>query len=78
MGIELTQELHSNLIGFLKYLLICPLAGFMMTVALLKTIEALQISPLKYKTITFKRKVQCWVYLSIFAATIALLVRSFS
>lgn len=63
---------------FLKYLLICPLVGFTMTVCLLKTIEALHIVPFSYKTFPFKRKAQCWIYLSLFALSIALLIRSFS
>jgi hypothetical protein len=78
MPSNLTQELYFNLLGLLKYLLICPLAGFIMTVCLLKTLEALQIFPIAWKTTTLKTKTQCWVYLSILAAVIALLVRSFS
>ncbi len=78
MAQDLTQEFYSNVIGLLKYLLLCPLAGFMMTVCLFKIIEALQILPVTHEPIVFKKKVQCWVYLSIFAASIGLLVQSFS
>ncbi len=72
------SEIHSNLYGFLKFLLICPLAGWMMTIVLFEVLKNLQGNSKHYETISKSRKIRCWLYLSLFAACVGLLIQSFS
>ena len=72
------EQVTSNIYGLLKFVFLCPLAGFMMTVCLFKILESLQSDPDYYKLMPTAKKVKCWIYLSIFAGSIGLLVQSFS
>ena len=66
------EIVRDNLFSLLRYLLISPIAGWMLTICLFEILKHLGV---KYKK---GSKVRCWVYLSLFAATLALLVSSFS
>ena len=65
------EIIRDNLFGLAKYVFISPLAGWMLTICLFEIFKHLWV---KYNQ---GSKVKCWIYLSIFVATLGLLISFF-
>jgi hypothetical protein len=71
----MTDILSDNLFWFLKYALLCPLAGLMFNICFFQIAQ--EVLGVTFTSIK-KRKLKCWMYLSFCSLGLALLIRLFS
>ncbi len=73
------HEFIYNFYEFLKYLLSCPFIGFALYIVIFEFYKSFSLSNENYyKSMSKKRKIKCWLYLSVLSFIVAMLIRTFS